>query len=187
MIQNAGNWYAYDNNSIFLPETGGNFTVTLGAVADDVTHIAALPMRGDLLSVTGDGLNLAFSMTGDGDVLIDLGAFGNRTAVVTGATISSLVGDQLHLALSGLGQHDISLRMVAPAPTEVVSTIAFSADTGSSNSDFVTNAAAQTISGTLSAALAAGDVVQVSLDNGATWLAATAAAGATTFALAGVP
>ena len=64
--------------------------------------------------------------------------------------------------------------------------VAFSADTGSSATDFVTNVAAQTISGTLSAALAAGDVVQVSLDNGTTWLAATAATGATTFSLAGV-
>ena len=62
----------------------------------------------------------------------------------------------------------------------------FSADTGSSTTDFVTNAAAQTISGTLSAALGAGDVVKVSLDNGASWLTATAAAGATTFSLAGV-
>ena len=65
--------------------------------------------------------------------------------------------------------------MAAPAPTEVVSTVAFSADTGSSATDFVTNAAAQTISGTLSAALAAGNVVKVSLDNGTTWLTATAA------------
>ena len=72
---------------------------------------------------------------------------------------------------------------VAPSS---VSTVAFSADTGSSATDFITNTAAQTISGTLSAALAAGDVVKVSLDNGTTWLTATAAAGATTFSLAGV-
>ncbi len=186
VIENAGNWYAYDSNSIFLPETGGNFTITLGATQDAVTHIASLPMRGDLLSVTGDGLNLSFSMIGSGQVVIDLGAYGNRTPLVTGATISSFAGNVLDLTLTGLGQNDVSLRMVTPAPTEVVSKVAFSADTGSSSTDFVTNVATQTISGTLSAALAAGDVVQVSLDNGTTWLAATAATGATTFSLGGV-
>ena len=68
VIQNAGNWYAYDNSSIFLPRNGGTFNVTLGTTQDDVTHIDSLPMRADLLSVTGNGSNLTFSMTGDGVV-----------------------------------------------------------------------------------------------------------------------
>jgi len=42
VIQNAGTWYAYDSNSIFLPYGGGTFTVTLGTTQDDVTHIDAL-------------------------------------------------------------------------------------------------------------------------------------------------
>jgi hypothetical protein len=81
VIKNAGTWYAYDTNSIFLPETGGNFAITLGATQDAVTHIAS-PMRGDLLSVTGDGLNLSFSMVGEGQVVIDLGNYGNKSPVV---------------------------------------------------------------------------------------------------------
>src|SRR4029077_2517582 len=71
-------------------------------------------------------------------------------------------------------------------PTERVSTVAFSADTGTSSSDFITNTASQTISGTLSAALASGDVIKVSLDNGTTWQTATATTGSTTFSLSGV-
>jgi uncharacterized protein (TIGR01370 family) len=185
VIENVGNWYAYDSNSVFVPETGGSFTITLGAAADDVTHITSLPMRGDLLAVTGDGLNLAFSVIGEGLVVIQLGQIGNKTPVVTGAAISSFGGDLLDLTLTGLDEHDVSLRMVPP-PTEIVSQIAFSADTGSSATDFVTNSAEQTLSGTLSTALAAGDAVQVSLDNGTTWLTAAAAAGAATFSLAGV-
>src|SRR5262249_32624956 len=105
----------------------------------------------------GDGTNLKFSMVGEGDVLIDLAKTG--MPIVTGATVKSLVGNVLDLALSGLGQHDVAIAFPAPPPSEVVKTIAFSADTGASASDFVTNTAAQTISGTLSAALAAGDVV----------------------------
>jgi hypothetical protein len=50
----------------------------------------------------------------------------------------------------------------------------------------ITKIAEQTISGTLSANLAAGERVMVSLDNGASWNPATASAGANTWALAGV-
>jgi serralysin len=186
VIENVAGWYAYDYDSLFLPDAGGNFTITMGAAADDVTHITSLPMRGDLLSVTGDGLNLGFSMNGEGDVLIDLGQFGSMVPFVTGATIVSLVGDQLELALAGPGVHNVVLNLVVPIPAEVVSAVAFSADTGASATDLITQTAAQTITGTLSAALAAGDVVKLSLDNGATWLGATAAVGATTFSLSGV-
>ena len=73
VIKNAGSWYAYDSNSVFLaddtatPTTPETFTVNLGATQDDVTHIDSLPMRADLQSVTGDGSNLTFAITGDGD------------------------------------------------------------------------------------------------------------------------
>eukprot|EP01030_Chromulinospumella_sphaerica_P009562 gene9562-9372_t len=61
---------------------------------------------------------------------------------------------------------------IPSVPTTVVSTAQLSHDTGSNTSDFVTNTAIQTISGTLSAALVAGEQVQVSFDNGATWSSA---------------
>ncbi|HYR25031.1 MAG TPA: putative Ig domain-containing protein, partial [Aquabacterium sp.] len=72
------------------------------------------------------------------------------------------------------------------APTTSVTSVAFSADTGVSSTDFVTRTAAQTVSGTLSANLMAGDTVLVSLDNGATWTAAAASVGSSTWSLAGV-
>ena len=107
VIENVANWYAYDSNSIFLPETGGNFTVTLGATQDAVTHIASLPMRGDLLSVTGDGLNLSFSMIGDGQVVIDLPPWQLRQQAPPsspGRRITEFAGNQLDLELTGLGR-----------------------------------------------------------------------------------
>src|SRR6185437_6764928 len=51
VIQNVANWYAYNAQELLLPTHGGTFTINLGTVQDDVTHIASLPMRGDLLSV----------------------------------------------------------------------------------------------------------------------------------------
>jgi serralysin len=184
VIQNVTNWYAYNAQEVFLPTNGGSFVINLGTAQDLVSHIASLPMRDDLISVTGDGSNLSFSIVGSGDVIIDVAPLGNRREVITGATSVSNVGNVLDLALTGLGLHNVTLTLVGP-PAEAVSTVSFSADTGSSGSDFITNAAAQTISGTLSAALAPGDVVKVSLDNGTTWLTAIAAAGATTFSLSG--
>src|SRR5450830_387404 len=71
----------------------------------------------------------------------------------------------------------------ATAPTAAVTgTIAFTDDTGANALDLVTHAAAQTISGHYTGTLAAGDTVQVSLDNGATWQLATAANGAWSYA-----
>ena len=185
IIQNVGTWYAYDTDDVFLPNLGGTFNITMGTIADAVTHIDALPMRADLLSVTGDGVNLAFSVVGDGTVEIITAPVGNATPVVTGASIANYVGNVLKLGLAGLGQHDVTVTFEAP-PTEVVSSVAFSNDSGASTTDLITNIAAQTISGTLNAPLVAGHLVKVSLDNGVTWRTATASAGGTTFSLAGV-
>jgi hypothetical protein len=71
------------------------------------------------------------------------------------------------------------------APTTTVSTVTFSADTGTSDTDFVTNTAAQTISGTLSAVTVTGEVVKVSLDNGTTWNTATNTIGQNSFSYSG--
>jgi Ca2+-binding RTX toxin-like protein len=103
VIQNVANWYAYDSDSVFLPAIGGTFTVNLGTFQDDLTHIAGLPMRADLLSVSGDGSNLSFSMSGDGSVLIDLKTPGTQIVSVQGAQTGTLGGaalDQLTLAFA---------------------------------------------------------------------------------------
>ena len=76
--------------------------------------------------------------------------------------------------------------MTPRPPTTTVATAAFSADTGASSTDLITKVAAQTVSGTLSANLASGETVQVSLDNGATWVTATASVGSSAWSLSGV-
>ena len=66
---------------------------------------------------------------------------------------------------------DINVSTAVPPVT--VTSINLSADTGVSNTDLITNVASQTLSGTLSANLPAGEKVEVSLDNGTTWQDAT--------------
>ena len=58
VIKNVTGWYAYDNDSVFLPASGGNFTITMGAAQDDVTHIFDIFARSSLQSVSGNGTNL---------------------------------------------------------------------------------------------------------------------------------
>ena len=101
VIQNAGNWYAYDSNSVFLPYGGGTFTVTLGTTQDDVTHIDSLPMRADLLAgLTGDGSNLTFSMTGDGVVDVHVKTPGANVVSIQGAPAATLTGTDLSLTFN---------------------------------------------------------------------------------------
>ena len=69
------------------------------------------------------------------------------------------------------------------APTTTIATIALSADTGRSSTDFITKIAAQTISGTTSANILSGETVEVSLDNGSTFSAAVTTIGANTWSL----
>lgn len=71
-----------------------------------------------------------------------------------------------------------------PLPTTTIATKSFSADTGTSSTDFITNTAAQTISGTLSAVTVSGEVVEVSLNNGTSWTTASNTIGTNTWSLA---
>lgn len=117
-IARVNGWYAYDDDSVFLPCNGGTYTIQLGAAADDLTRIIGLPMRSELVSLAGNGTNLSFSIFGEGNVIVDLINPAGRQAVVTGATIVSLVGDKLTLNLSAVGQHSVTVGFVAnQAPT----------------------------------------------------------------------
>jgi hypothetical protein len=50
-------------------------------------------MRASLISLSGDGRDLSFSVEGEGKVVIDLKAPGTDWTTVKGATVTSLVGE----------------------------------------------------------------------------------------------
>jgi peptidoglycan/xylan/chitin deacetylase (PgdA/CDA1 family) len=119
-IKSVAGWYAYDSDQVFVGKTGGSFTINLGSTPDDVTHITKVADRANLVSVSGDGANLSFSVTGEGHMLIDLQQPAGREVKVTsnGGTdvaVASLVGDKLDLSLTGLGDHTVSVTM-GPVP-----------------------------------------------------------------------
>ncbi|MTE01494.1 hypothetical protein GIY56_14490 [Paracoccus sp. YIM 132242] len=104
-IASVANWYAWDEDSVFLPRAGGTFQVTLGSTIADVTRIAALPMRGELISVTGNGSDLNFSFQGKGEVLVDLKTQGNIPVRITGADGATLGAGTVSLAFNTLKQN----------------------------------------------------------------------------------
>lgn len=109
VIGSVSGWYAYDADSVFMDRDGGTFAVTLGASAQDVTHITALPARSELVSLSGDGSSLTFTAVGEGKVVIDLR--GGFQASVSGATIISQVGDILTLDLGAIGAHTVAVNL----------------------------------------------------------------------------
>jgi hypothetical protein len=123
VIQNAGTWYAYDGSSIFLPYSGGTFNVTLGTTQADLTHIDALPMRADLKTVTGDGTNLGFSMTGDGVVDIHVKTPGVDIVSIHGAPAATLTADDLSLAFN---DGPLAISSTSPQGVPVLHTVSIS-------------------------------------------------------------
>lgn len=113
-IASVANWYAFDEDSVFLPKQGGTFQITLGTQAADVTHIAGLPMRGELISVSGDGTDLDFSFVGRSNVLIELASQGARPVHIKGADGASLPSaGAISLAFDSVGQHSASIDFLA--------------------------------------------------------------------------
>jgi hypothetical protein len=135
VIQNAGSWYAYDSNSVFLPygASASTYTVTLGTTQDDVTHIDSLPMRADLKSVTGNGTNLTFSMTGDGvvDLHIKTPGTGRNVVSVQGlpaTATATLNGDDLQLAFN---DGSLAISSTSPVGVPVLHTVTITEGTSS--------------------------------------------------------
>jgi peptidoglycan/xylan/chitin deacetylase (PgdA/CDA1 family) len=114
-IASVNGWYAYDNDSVFLDRDGGSFTINLGNTAADVTHITSLPMRAELVSLSGNGTNLTFSVVGEGRLVIDLANPAGRQPTVTGASVVSLAGEILTLDLGAVGTHNVSVTLAASA------------------------------------------------------------------------
>ncbi|EAW34922.1 polysaccharide deacetylase family protein [Lyngbya sp. PCC 8106] len=122
-IQSVNNWYAYDQDTVFLPKNGGEFTINLGNTPLDVTRIIDLPMRAELISVTGNGQNLNYTFTGAGTVKLDLKIPQGQEVVTTGADSTTLNGDILEMVFNNDSQHTASISF-AEIPQDQPPTVA---------------------------------------------------------------
>ncbi|MGH1395963.1 MAG: polysaccharide deacetylase [Trichormus sp.] len=123
-IKSVNNWYAYDKDTVFLPANGGQFTINLGTVQDDVTRIIDLPMRAKLTSLVGNGTDLEFTFFGEGKVLLDLKNPTGLNITTEGASSTNLNGEILTMNFSGLTQHTGRVRLSVDAPPTVANPIA---------------------------------------------------------------
>jgi len=113
-IKSVANWYAYDDNQVFLADDGGTYEISTGDVPDSVTRITELPMRARLLSLSGDGNELDFQFEGEGEVTIVLSPIMTGNVSVTGAGSFTEQQDQLTLNFPAFGQHTVSLKAITP-------------------------------------------------------------------------
>jgi serralysin len=123
-IQSVTNWYAYDKDTVFLPATGGEFKINLGAVQDDVTRIIDLPMRAELTSVVGDGINLDFSFIGAGKVTLDVQNPLGLKLFTQGADSTIFDGNILQMNFNSFTQHTAKVKFLEDVAPIVASPIA---------------------------------------------------------------
>ena len=126
------------------------------------------------LALTGpeSGASIAYQVSLNG------GAFTNTTASQSGLAdgnyqFRALVTDA---AGNSSTSNVITVVIDSTPPAAVASVTALSADTGTAG-DFITNVASQTVSGTFTGALGAGEKIQVSANGGTTWVDATVGPG----------
>ncbi len=119
-IKNVESWYAYDDQQVFVADSGGTYKIRLGETADTVTRVSALPMRARLISVTGDGNELDFTFEGEGEVEVTLSPAMYNNVSVSGA--DSFVEQQgvLILKFASMGSHVVSLSAITPINTAPV-------------------------------------------------------------------
>ncbi|MDF3934326.1 putative Ig domain-containing protein, partial [Pseudomonas citronellolis] len=164
--------YAYDTSAPAISLGGLALSNDSNLAGDFITSQAVQTISGTLSSTLGAGDSLYGSLDG-GATWTDLGGSLSGTALswsgVTLAGSNTLVLKVVDVAGNATVLASQAYALDTSAPTTTFGNIALSNDSGASNTDLITNAAAQTISATLSAALDAGEKVYGSLDNGATW------------------
>jgi serralysin len=109
VIKNVANWYAYNEDKVFLDDDGGSFTINLGSTQDVVTHIEYLPMRAKLISVTGDGSNLDYSFEGEGAVCVAVNGDAQQFNFIGADSVASNPGECVQMIFEKFGSHIASV------------------------------------------------------------------------------
>jgi hypothetical protein len=112
VIKSVDNWYAYNDQYLYLDQDAGSYNIHLGNSQDAVTHISYLPMRANLTNITGDGQNLSFSFSGEGTVEVELACTG--TPVVTGADLHTVTGTLLKMEFNAKTVHTAGIQLGCP-------------------------------------------------------------------------
>src|ERR1019366_3955635 len=142
---------------------------------DFITNVAPQTVSGTFTGTLGPGELIRVSADG-GITWVDATPSGSNWSA-SGVTLSSGTGTLLVQSIDTAGNttagtgHSYTLETIGPSAVATVT--ALSADTGTSSTDFITNVAPQTVSGTFTGTLGPGEKIQVSADGGTTWVDTT--------------
>lgn len=137
-------------------EQGAPQTIS-GTASVDVGRVVTVTLNGKEYSATVQGDHSWSLVLGTAD----LAALADSGVYSITATATDNVGN------TGSSDHSFTVDLSGPLMTLTIDSI--TVDSGSSNSDFITNDTALAVQGTLGAELGAGELMQISLDGGATW------------------
>ena len=179
-IDTAGNTTAGTGHSYTLDQSAPAAVATVTAISADsgtagdfITNAASQTVSGTFTGALGAGEKIQVSA--DGTTWVDA-TIGSRNLVGLGrdavrrAPARCRCGRSTRRATRRRAPATAT-RWITSAPAAVATVTAISADSGTAG-DFITNAASQTVSGTFTGALGAGEKIQVSAD-GTTWVDAT--------------
>ncbi|TCC96256.1 Ig-like domain-containing protein [Pedobacter hiemivivus] len=178
---------AYKEGGVVLVTVNFNQPVLVTGIPE-----LALNSGGKALYTSGSGTTvLTFTYTvaaGENSTDLDYSAIGSLT-LAGGSTIQNSLGANAPLTLpvpgaAGSLAANKDIIIDTQAPTQTIATALFSNDANASGTYFLTNTANQTVSGTLSANLVAGEIVEVSFNNGTSYAPATITAGDNAWSIA---
>ena len=162
-------------------------------VVNDDDDLAAVAIAGATVGVEAEqSLTLSFAINSEAPITataavdasgafataVDLSSLSNGTYELN-ASVADIAGNPADPLTA-----NFTIDIAPPSQAVIEDSIALSVDTGSSNSDFITNRAQQSLSAELNASLEGSDVLYGSVDSGTTWsliYSATELDGATSF------
>ena len=184
-IDTAGNTTAGTGHAYTLDTTAPTAVGTVTALSPDtgtsstdfITDVASQTVSGTYTNTLGTGETIQVSANGGTTWVTAIVNTTNHTWSASGVTLSSGAGtlsvqtiDTAGNTTAGTGH---AYTLDTTAPTAVGTVTALSQDTGTSNTDFITDVASQTVSGTYTGTLGTGETIQVSANGGTTWVTAT--------------
>ncbi|MHA2939115.1 beta strand repeat-containing protein [Vibrio sp. RC27] len=153
--------------------SGIDISVDTGSSDSDfITSTASQTVTATLSSVLESDESLYISVDAGTNWIAVSSSDISGTSISTSATLSGISSIQFKVIDDAGNEGAIasqSYTLDTTAPTTTISGIDISVDTGSLDTDFVTNTASQTVTATLSSSLAIGEALHISVDGGTSW------------------
>nr|WP_225622840.1 Ig-like domain-containing protein [Citrobacter amalonaticus] len=188
VIDDAGNVSATTSQTVTIDMQApdASKTIVFDSITDDsglsntdfLTNDTSLSLKGTLGAALAADETVQISLDG-GATWQNVTVIGNSWAFDDGRTLAEGTYDYWVRVIDTAGNvgetahQQVTIDLTPPDAATTVTVDRISSDTGADNNDFLTQSRVFTVEGSLGAPLAAGEVVQISLDNGVTWITTT--------------